>query len=48
MENKMSKELESLLKSIAENNNVSWENALFFFNMGFHEGKIKTLLGEMK
>lgn len=43
MENKVTPEVIGLLKVIAKNNNVSWENARFFFNMGFYEGRIAAL-----
>lgn len=43
MENNMNKELEALLRAIAKGNNIPWEDAKFFFNMGFYEGKIRTL-----
>ena len=44
----MSVEIELLIKKVATNKNISLEDAKFFFDMGFYEGRISGILGAIK
>ena len=44
----MTQEMETCLRKVAEINNISWENAKFFFDMGLYEGKISAITRGLK